>query len=77
MGLFTKNKAPREDPDFQSVSDAKDSSGVYVEKAMMHDHNVEAGDYSGAVAKTDPAEMMLVRKLDLRIMTILWAMYFL
>ena len=37
----------------------------------------EDGDYSGAVAKTDQKEIALVRKLDLRIMPTLWAMYFL
>jgi hypothetical protein len=35
------------------------------------------GDYSGATAKTDPREIRLVRKLDTRIMPIMWAMYFL
>ncbi|KAL1874749.1 hypothetical protein VTK73DRAFT_226 [Phialemonium thermophilum] len=35
------------------------------------------GDYSGAVAKTDPAEIALVKKLDRRIMPMLCAMYFL
>jgi hypothetical protein len=34
------------------------------------------GDYSGAVAKTDPKEISLVRKLDMRIMPTLWCMYF-
>jgi hypothetical protein len=29
---------------------------------------LEKGDYSGAVAKSDPAEIALVRKLDIRIM---------
>lgn len=38
---------------------------------------VEAGDYSGAVAKTDPAEIALVRRLDSRIMPALFCMYFL
>ncbi|KAK5046637.1 hypothetical protein LTR84_007398 [Exophiala bonariae] len=33
------------------------------------------GDYSGASQKTDPVEIRLVRKLDMRIMPILWAMY--
>lgn len=37
----------------------------------------EDADYSGAVAKTDPAEIKLVKKLDWRIMPTLWAMYFL
>lgn len=34
-------------------------------------------DYSGAVQKTDPVEIALVKKLDYRIMPTLWAMYFL
>ena len=34
------------------------------------------GDYSGAVEKSDPIEIALVRKLDMRIMPTLWAMYF-
>lgn len=34
-------------------------------------------DYAGAQAKTDPAEIRLVRKQDLRIMPVLWFMYFL
>ncbi|KAL3299267.1 putative tartrate transporter [Colletotrichum asianum] len=38
---------------------------------------VVSGDYSGAAEKTDPVEIALVRKLDRRIMPILWAMYFL
>lgn len=35
------------------------------------------GDYAGAVAKTSPEEIALVRKLDWRIMPTLFAMYFL
>jgi hypothetical protein len=35
------------------------------------------GDYSGAVAKSDPVEIALVKKLDWRIMPTLWCMYFL
>jgi hypothetical protein len=35
------------------------------------------GDYSGAVKKTSPEEIRLVRKMDIRIMSTLWAMYFL
>ncbi|KAL6413272.1 hypothetical protein AUP68_02779 [Ilyonectria robusta] len=37
----------------------------------------EEADYSGAVKKTSPEEIRLVRKLDFRIMPTLWAMYFL
>ncbi|GME37304.1 major facilitator superfamily transporter [Neofusicoccum parvum] len=39
--------------------------------------NTVQGGYSGAAEKTDPVEIALVRKLDRRIMPILWAMYFL
>ncbi|PVH76884.1 MFS general substrate transporter [Cadophora sp. DSE1049] len=34
-------------------------------------------DYAGAAAKTDPAEIKLVRKLDMRILPTLFVMYFL
>jgi hypothetical protein len=51
-----------------------ESSTDPVEKVIKGD---EAADYSGAVRKTDPEEIRLVRKLDLRIMPTLWAMYFL
>ncbi|KAH8653245.1 major facilitator superfamily domain-containing protein [Tricladium varicosporioides] len=36
----------------------------------------QVGDYAGATAKSDPVEIALVRKLDIRIMPTLWAMYF-
>jgi hypothetical protein len=39
-------------------------------------HTPPLGDYSGAIAKDDPAELTLVRKLDWRIMPTLWCMYF-
>lgn len=35
------------------------------------------GDYSGAVSKNNAAEIALCRKLDRRILPILWAMYYL
>ncbi|KEF53890.1 uncharacterized protein A1O9_10292 [Exophiala aquamarina CBS 119918] len=35
------------------------------------------GDYSGAVSKSNAAEIALCRKLDRRILPILWAMYYL
>lgn len=51
---------------------------IQVEDAVTENHKLEdGGDYSGAVAKTDPKEIALVKKLDLRIIGILWAMYFL
>lgn len=37
----------------------------------------DGADYSGAIAKTDPVEIALVRKLDYRIMPALFCMYFL
>lgn len=47
---------------------------IYDEK--YNDEKTVGADYSGAVKKTDPEEIKLVRKLDYRIMPILWAMYF-
>lgn len=59
-------------------TEAEKPSNVQVEDAMTEHHKLEdGGDYSGAVVKTDPKEIALVKKLDLRIMGILWAMYFL
>ena len=42
------------------------------EKDLKRDVAAEGADYSGAVAKTDPAEIALVRKLDYRIMPALF-----
>lgn len=36
------------------------------------DKDICSGDYSGASAKTDPDEIRLVKKLDLRIMVCFW-----
>ncbi|XPS72593.1 hypothetical protein M3J09_004758 [Ascochyta lentis] len=47
------------------------------EKNSKAGASVNAVDYSGAIAKTDPAEIALVRKLDYRIMPALFCMYFL
>ena len=55
-------------------------AGIQLEDVPVDEKHIESGgegDYSGAVKKTDPEEIKLVRKLDIRIMTILWAMYFL
>lgn len=46
-------------------------------KKVFDSDRAEAGDYSGAVKKTDPAEIALVRKLDWRVMPCLFVMYFL
>ncbi|KAM5345262.1 hypothetical protein ACJ41O_011124 [Fusarium nematophilum] len=57
---------------------ASELEKIHDEKMMGQDEpRVPQGDYSGAAAKTDPAEIALVRKLDRMIMPILWAMYFL
>lgn len=50
-----------------STNEAFEKEGVLRENA----------DYSGAVKKTSPEEIALVRKLDYRIMPTLWCMYFL
>jgi hypothetical protein len=47
------------------------------EKDLKLDTPVDGADYTGAVGKTDPAEIALVRKLDYRIMPSLFCMYFL
>ncbi|KAJ4243381.1 hypothetical protein NW757_011244 [Fusarium falciforme] len=63
-----------------SSKDMKPSEleAIHDEKMLEQDEPVNPrGDYSGAAAKTDPAEIALVRKLDRMIMPILWAMYFL
>jgi hypothetical protein len=38
---------------------------------------LDGADYTGAVAKTDPGEIALMRKLDMRVMPALFCMYFL
>ncbi|OBU00172.1 hypothetical protein VE01_01727 [Pseudogymnoascus verrucosus] len=47
------------------------------ETTMNKDEKNKRSDYSGAVQKTDAAEIALVRKLDMRIMPALFCMYFL
>jgi hypothetical protein len=64
-------------------SDVEKNSSLQVddvansEKDMKTGVPTASGDYSGAVAKTDPAEIALVRKLDFRIMPALFCLYFL
>lgn len=50
---------------------------VYSDPEKLEDRKHVQADYSGAVAKTDAAEIALVRKLDRRILPMLCAMYFL
>ncbi|PGH03702.1 hypothetical protein AJ79_07284 [Helicocarpus griseus UAMH5409] len=60
------------------VFSADDSKKVVAHSETMAEKgDVENRDYAGAVAKTDPVEIRLVRKLDYRIMPILVVMYFL
>lgn len=64
--------APQKEIDIEKPFD------MQVENAAVDEKQIESkGDYSGAVKKTSPEEIKLVRKLDIRIMTILWCMYFL
>ncbi|OAG11129.1 MFS general substrate transporter [Paraphaeosphaeria sporulosa] len=64
-------------------SDLEKNSSVQMDDVVLNEKDlkssaaVEGGDYSGAVAKTDPAEIALVRKLDFRIMPALFCLYFL
>lgn len=62
--------------DFEKRPSYTEEEKIDIVDAVLNDPD-EKGDYSGAVAKTDEAEIRLVRKLDLRIMPTLWAMYFL
>lgn len=74
MAIFSKtSKAPS-----APVLDSKETGNSHVEDVdSIHADEKVQGDYSGATAKVDPVEIKLVRKLDFRIMPILWAMYFL
>lgn len=74
MAIFSKtDKAPP-----TPVLDSKEIGNSHVEDVdSIHADEKAQGDYSGATAKVDPVEIKLVRKLDFRIMPILWAMYFL
>lgn len=68
MASTSKNEKP-------SSIRVEDSTATY---SLAEEKNVESGaDYSGAVKKSSPEEIKLVKKLDRRIMGILWAMYFL
>ncbi|KAK1570108.1 major facilitator superfamily transporter [Colletotrichum navitas] len=64
----------------QSAPDIEKQQALYQEHSQVLDDEKKpptAVDYSGAAAKTDPAEIKLVRKLDLWIMPTLWLMYWL
>lgn len=59
------------------INEAGNSMLVYRDPEKDVKNPVVQGDYSGAVAKSDPAEIALVRKLDRRILPMLCVMYFL
>lgn len=50
-----------------------------MEVASKHDEQdvQKKADYAGAVSKTDAAEIALCRKLDRRVLPVLWTMYYL
>jgi hypothetical protein len=58
-------------------TEVEKSATMQIEHAGMKDEITNQGDYSGAVKKTNVAEIALVRKLDKRIMPTLFCMYFL
>lgn len=63
------------DPEKNSALQIDDKASS--EQDMKNLSDEAEGDYSGAVAKSDPREIALVRKLDMRIMPALFCMYFL
>lgn len=65
----TSDKAVSEQ--HESVKDVGDAGLKDVKIEQSHEV-----DYTGATKKTNPKEVALVKKLDYRIMPILWAMYF-
>ncbi|KAI0130277.1 major facilitator superfamily transporter [Xylariales sp. AK1849] len=64
------------------MAEHKDSPGSNSHIKIMHESSYPREpqstrrDYAGAQTKIDPKEIRLVRKLDIRIMPILWLMYF-
>ncbi|KAK9770784.1 hypothetical protein SCAR479_12575 [Seiridium cardinale] len=63
--------------DIKDVSSADNPTQLAEQDLNKHTQSApERRDYAGAQAKSDPKEIKLVRKLDRRIMPILWFMYF-
>lgn len=58
------------------IEKSKDAD-YQLEYVVTEEGGKQKVDYSGAVAKTDPEEIRLVRKLDRWIMPTLWGMYWL
>jgi hypothetical protein len=64
--------------DMEKSLEAQKVDDLHVEDLKSHNRTSENEvDYSGATSKTNAVEIRLVRKLDMRIMPILWMMYFL
>lgn len=63
----------------KDIKDPEKPGSVQMEVVSAADSvNAAAeGDYSGAVSKSSAAEISLCRKLDRRILPVLWAMYYL
>lgn len=78
MAIVTSDPTIKADLEqVETIRDEKQNDNIEmeddIEKVDVKNSNA---DYSGAKSKTDQKEIGLVRKLDLRIMPILWAMYF-
>lgn len=73
--MATEKHAPNDKPGSEELEVKPDYSDAVTKDADLEKPDPDA-DYSGATRKTDPAEIRLVKKLDYRIMPILWAMYF-
>lgn len=71
MALSTTSEIDLKSSEIQLESQGRGSESI------TDDSNGAQHDYAGAQAKSDPAEIRLVRKQDLRIMPVLWFMYFL
>lgn len=75
MGVPQDRDSKSASPDIEKrVSDAAIAGEISTD---VEGKSHEDLDYSGAHKKTDPAEIKLVKKLDLWIMPTLWLMYWL
>lgn len=75
------SRSPTMAMDKKHADDEKNNS-LHIDDIESGEHDLKSsnaaeGDYAGAVAKSDPKEIALVRKLDFRIMPALFCMYFL
>jgi len=64
--------------DRKSIEDSNKMAVEHIDtKEEFGEKDTGNRDYAGAAAKSDPAEIALVRKLDYRILPTLFVMYFL